>query len=146
MIGFYSTMYESAFTGWITLATLAVVIFFTMIIQLKDDISRHIQDKEINTRVCNVARGGEKIQVHCRCVLWHTRIFSPATFFSLMHNMHYSRNCHSDVKVGDLVLVERDEQIPADLLVLTTSHTNGKCYGLLSLFCKTWKFLTYWRM
>ena len=146
MIGFYSTMYESAFTGWITLATLAVVIFFTMIIQLKDDISRHIQDKEINTRVCNVARGGEKKQVHCRCVLCaHAHIFA-ADFFSLMHNMHSSRNYHSDVKVGDLVLVERDEQIPADLLVLTTSHTNGKCYGLLSLFCKTWKFLTYWRM
>lgn len=34
----------------------------------------------------------------------------------------------SDLFVGDLVLIQRDEILPADVLILETSSENGLCY------------------
>ena len=130
MIGYYTTFYESAFTGAATMGTLALVIIFTMIIQLKDDVARHIQDHKINSRLFHVFREGKREQIQSKCV---SRIsFARLPNCSLTNN---ARNCHRDIKVGDLVIVEEDGEIPSDLMLLATSEASGKCYGLSSLFC-----------
>ena len=130
MIGYHTTLYESAFTGNATLGTLALVIFFTMIIQLKDDISRHYQDNKINSRLCNVFREGKRKKIHSKCV---SRIASRLRLSTCsLQNMC---NCRRDIKVGDLVLVEEDGEIPSDLMLLKTSDASGKCYGLFPLCC-----------
>lgn len=33
-----------------------------------------------------------------------------------------------DVRVGDILMVRKDDQIPADLLLLSSARQDGRCY------------------
>ena len=33
-----------------------------------------------------------------------------------------------DIRVGDIVMIQRDEYFPADLILLNSSEANGLCY------------------
>lgn len=67
LVGYYGRIYASAFSGIPVLGTLALVIFFTMIIQLRDDIRRHIKDREVNTKPHHVVRGGQVLKIQSKC-------------------------------------------------------------------------------
>ena len=71
------------------IGTFAAVLFFTMVKEAFEDFQRFRSDKELNNR--------------------DTLIWSGAG---------YRRSKWADIKVGDIVKVTKDEEIPADLLIV----------------------------
>ncbi|KAK2957007.1 ion-transporting P-type ATPase [Blattamonas nauphoetae] len=75
------------------------IVVITMIKDAFEDILRHITDNKTNTTPVSV--------------------FTDTRFVT--------KSCQ-DICVGDLVYVSQDEEIPADLIILATSGTDGICY------------------
>jgi phospholipid-transporting ATPase len=82
-----------------TLGPLVVVLTISAIKEAVEDIARHRQDREVNNRVVAVLRGGVEMDVQ-----WQ------------------------NVRVGDLVKVVKDQFIPCDLVMLSSSEEQGSCY------------------
>jgi phospholipid-transporting ATPase len=74
------------------IGTFAAVLVFTMLKEAYEDVQRYRADKELNNKKTLVFIGGGN---DCKEILW------------------------SDVKIGDIVKVIKDEEIPADLLCLS---------------------------
>ena len=88
-------------TYWSTWAPLLLVIGISMVKEALEDYKRFKQDTEQNNSPVDVVDGvtGER-----NTLAW------------------------KDVKVGDIVVVLRDEFFPADLLFLSSSNSEGTCY------------------
>ncbi|XP_033845382.1 phospholipid-transporting ATPase IC [Periophthalmus magnuspinnatus] len=89
----------STLPWYTTLIPLVVVLGITAIKDLVDDLARHRMDKEINNRKTEVLLDGR---------------FQPSKW----------RN----VQVGDVVRLKKNDFIPADILLLSTSNPNSLCY------------------
>ncbi|MBN3279418.1 AT8B1 ATPase, partial [Polyodon spathula] len=89
----------STLPWYTTLVPLILVLGITAIKDLVDDIARHRMDNEINNRSCDVLQGG-RFQAY----KW------------------------KDVQVGDVVRLKKNDFIPADILLLSTSEPNSLCY------------------
>jgi len=81
--------------------TFVVVILFTMLKEGYEDILRYNQDKEIN--------------------YLETNLYNPET-------KNFERVLWGDIRVGDIIRINRDEGIPADLLFVTSSLKSGLCF------------------
>ncbi|XP_041069580.1 phospholipid-transporting ATPase IC isoform X2 [Carcharodon carcharias] len=89
----------STLSWYTTLVPLVVVLGITAVKDLIDDIARHKMDRIVNNRKCEVLQGGR---------------FKPEKW----------RN----IEVGDIVRLQRDDFIPADILLLSSSEPNSLCY------------------
>lgn len=89
----------SSLTWVTTIVPLIGVLTVTAIKDAYDDIQRHKSDKTVNNRISQVLRDGDVIEEE-----WH------------------------NVVVGDIVKMEKDQFVAADLLLLATSEPNGLCY------------------
>ncbi|KAL6864919.1 hypothetical protein ACP4OV_016070 [Aristida adscensionis] len=91
------------FTSSSAVAPLVVVILATMIKEAVEDWRRHQQDSEVNNRSTRVFRdgGGGGAFVDAK---W------------------------KELRVGDIVKVEKDEFFPADLVLLSSSYDDAVCY------------------
>lgn len=83
------------------IATFAIVLAFTMIKESYEDWARHKQDTEINLR---------KIEVYN-----HPR-------------REWMMRQWFDIKLGQLVKIEKDSEFPADMFILKSSRENGVAY------------------
>lgn len=81
-------------------APLGFVLAVTLIREAVDDILRYKRDKAVNS---------EKYQKICRS---SGIIVIPS----------------SAIKVGDIIVVEKDQRVPADMIFLKTSEKNGACF------------------
>jgi len=100
IVGQTGTLFHSSLTYTSTLGPLVLVMLFTMLMEIKDDAFRHKQDHTVNKlRMASVVTGGEVI---------HSRWM--------------------DVRVGQIVLVRNQEEIPADLVLLSSSKVAGISY------------------
>lgn len=88
-------------SSWATVAPLALVLTVTLIKDLILDIRRHRSDEFINNRLCSS---------------WDEN----STSFIDLKWMKLS--------VGNIVVLKNDEPIPADLVILSTSHDENICY------------------
>ncbi|KAL9647568.1 hypothetical protein ABK040_006924 [Willaertia magna] len=79
--------------------TLIIVILVQMIKDAYEDIKRKISDAEVNNRDVTVVRGSST-----QAISW------------------------KEVRVGDIVKVNQDENFPADLIALSSSEHQGICY------------------
>ncbi|XP_063721560.1 probable phospholipid-transporting ATPase IIA [Symsagittifera roscoffensis] len=89
------------FTYW---APLGFVLFVTLLREAADDIRRWVRDKDINNAL------------YLKVTQSHTG---------------YSQVKCKDIKVSDVIQVEKNERVPADMVLLRSSETNG------SLFVRT---------
>ncbi|KAL2935900.1 putative phospholipid-transporting ATPase 9 [Bienertia sinuspersici] len=79
---------------------LVVVVSVTMVKELVEDWKRRKQDIEVNNRKTKVHRG----------------------------NGNFEDTKWMDLRVGDIVKVEKDEYFPADLILLSSSYDEAICY------------------
>lgn len=82
-----------------TLVPLLMVLGITAIKDLVDDVARHKMDKEINNRTCDVIKDGR-----FKVTKW------------------------KDIQVGDVIRLKKNDFIPADILLLSSSEPNSLCY------------------
>ncbi|XP_067430572.1 phospholipid-transporting ATPase IC [Thunnus thynnus] len=89
----------STLPWYTTLIPLVVVLGVTAIKDLVDDLARHRMDKEINNRKCEVLLDGR-----------------------------FQESKWMNVQVGDVVRLRKNDFIPADILLLSSSNPNSLCY------------------
>ncbi|KAF3702330.1 Phospholipid-transporting ATPase IC [Channa argus] len=89
----------STLPWYTTLIPLVVVLAITAIKDLVDDLARHRMDKEINNRKCEVLLNGR-----------------------------FQESKWMDIQVGDVVRLKKNDFIPADILLLSSSNPNSLCY------------------
>ncbi|XP_017347965.1 phospholipid-transporting ATPase IC [Ictalurus punctatus] len=89
----------STLPWYTTLVPLVLVLGITAIKDLMDDLARHRLDKEINNRKCEVLLNGS---------------FQEAKWL--------------DIQVGDVVRLRKNDFIPADIVLLSSSDPNSLCY------------------
>ncbi|KAM7393301.1 hypothetical protein PAMA_008107 [Pampus argenteus] len=89
----------STLPWYTTLIPLVVVLGITAIKDLVDDLARHRMDKEINNRKCLVLQNGR-----------------------------FQESKWMNIQVGDVVRIKKNEFIPADILLLSSSNPNSLCY------------------
>ncbi|XP_018431764.1 PREDICTED: phospholipid-transporting ATPase IC-like [Nanorana parkeri] len=82
-----------------TLIPLLLVLGITAIKDLVDDIARHKMDNEINNR--------------------------PSEF---IEDGRFKKTKWKSIQVGDIIKIHKNEFIPADVLLLSTSEPNSLCY------------------
>ncbi|KAM8962280.1 LOW QUALITY PROTEIN: phospholipid-transporting ATPase IC [Pelodytes ibericus] len=89
----------STVTWSTTLIPLLLVLGITAIKDLVDDIARHKMDNEINNRPSEVISDGR-----------------------------FKKTKWKDIRVGDIIRINKNEFIPADVLLLSSSEPNSLCY------------------
>uniref|UniRef100_A0A672NN72 Phospholipid-transporting ATPase n=1 Tax=Sinocyclocheilus grahami TaxID=75366 RepID=A0A672NN72_SINGR len=89
----------STLPWYTTLVPLVLVLGITAIKDLVDDLARHRMDKEINNRRCDVLLNGRFVETR-----W------------------------MNLQVGDVVRLKKNDFIPADILLLSSSNPNSLCY------------------
>ena len=100
-------------TGFIAtyIAPLAFVLFVTMGKEAYDDYKRYLRDKEANST--------------------KYLILEPSgvdTASTLDGGPHTRSVPSSSIRVGDLILLEKNQRVPADLALLRTSDSSGTCF------------------
>ncbi|KAM8828124.1 phospholipid-transporting ATPase IC isoform 2-T2 [Spinachia spinachia] len=89
----------STLPWYTTLIPLVVVLGVTAIKDLADDLARHRMDKEINNRKCDVLLDGR-----------------------------FQESRWRNIQVGDVVRLKKNDFIPADILLLSSSNPNSLTY------------------
>uniref|UniRef100_A0A914E2E4 Phospholipid-transporting ATPase n=2 Tax=Acrobeloides nanus TaxID=290746 RepID=A0A914E2E4_9BILA len=89
----------SSVSWWTTAIPLFIVLAFSACKDGYDDLQRHISDSQVNNRVSYIVRNGRLEEEK-----W------------------------MNVKVGDVIRMENDHFVAADLLLVSTSEPHGLCY------------------
>ena len=91
----------NAFGKEISMLPIMIIMLVTALKDLFEDRKRYLSDKKVNNSSCRVFNHLEE--------KWESKSWK-------------------ELKVGDLVHLSNDEMIPADMLLLHTSDSNGYCY------------------
>ncbi|KPP80194.1 putative phospholipid-transporting ATPase IC [Scleropages formosus] len=89
----------STLPWYTTLVPLVIVLAITAIKDLVDDLARHRMDKEVNNRKCDVLLDGR-----------------------------FKESKWMDIHVGDVVRLKKNDFVPADIVLLSSSNPNSLCY------------------
>ena len=99
LVGSYCPkVFRSPLEPFSTIGPLCIVLLISMLKEAAEDRARHRADTEMNARPTRVVRGGRMQRV-----------------------------CWRDVAVGDIVEVHDREMLPADVVILATSESDGSC-------------------
>ncbi len=85
---------------WTTIAPLSAVILASAIKEFQEDLKRHQSDSELNARQTKVLREDGTFEIR----KW------------------------KDIAVGDVIRLESNDFMPADLVLLSSSEPEGLCY------------------
>ena len=103
VLAIFQTIKEISYSSGnpLILIPLTFIMCLNGIMDLYEDFKRKESDKKENNTICQV--------------------------FDSISNRFIEKKCHT-IKPGDIIKVFKDEQIPADLLLLITSEETGFCY------------------
>lgn len=102
LVGTYGSYFDSPLDPWSTLSLLLIVLTVSICKECAEDIKRHIADRQTNYRIA------ERI--------------------SSMPDRVIDSIYWEDIKVGDLVLLHNNHEIPADMIILASSDPHGHVY------------------
>ena len=113
-IGMYADMVIAELSGYIVtyVAPLAFVLAVTMGKEAYDDYCRYLRDREANSTRYLVLRSQS----------------SASTDVEVSAKAMTKSTPSSRIKVGDMVLLEKNQRVPADMVLLTTSEEEGTCF------------------
>lgn len=106
-------------TGFIVtyIAPLALVLFVTMGKEAYDDYKRHLRDKEANSQRYLILSPPPP------------SLSEPDPEQAYLNTHANTRSVpSSSLKVGDLIHLEKNQRVPADLVLLHTSEASGTCF------------------
>ena len=111
---------ENCYAGFIVtyVAPLAFVLCVTMGKEAYDDYQRHLRDREANSQKYSLL----DIQAPSNSQ-------RDPEADGLIDNIPRIRAVpSSQLKVGDLVILEKNQRVPADMVLLRTSDSSGTCF------------------
>jgi len=112
MLLFYDVMGPAGFIVTY-IAPLAFVLSVTMGKEAYDDYKRHLRDREANSQKYLILQSSRTSS-------------SPHTYID---DELYTRSVpSSSLRVGDLIRLEKNQRVPADLILLRTSDSSGTCF------------------
>jgi len=97
---FIPSLYEVSYVPWGTLSILIFVILVTLLFEGNDDLSRRRADKETNNKRATKVTADDTLK---ECA-W------------------------GSLEPGDVIRIEKGEFVPADMLIIATSSSEGLCY------------------
>ena len=107
LLGTYTMLFDSPIRPWSTLLTLIFVVVVSLVKEAFEDRKRHKADYLLNHRVVSRLKDPRSVnttKVKCETILWQ------------------------DVNVGNVLQLNMDEYIPADLILLASSDELGAAY------------------
>lgn len=99
LIGIIMIVINSPVSPWTTWLPLLFVVIITGAKQGYEDFLRHVRDREVNLQNIDVIRNGTIRKTKAK-----------------------------EIRVGDIVKIKQDESFPCDLVLLSSSNNEGKCY------------------
>jgi phospholipid-translocating ATPase len=104
-------MLLTAYAGYIVtyVAPLAFVLLITMSKEAYDDYHRYLRDRESNSTKYSV-------------------LLPQQSNVSIGEKAHSRSIPSSQVRVGDMVVLEKNQRVPADMVLLHTSEEEGTCF------------------
>jgi phospholipid-translocating ATPase len=90
------------------IAPLAFVLCVTIGKEAYDDYKRNLRDREANSQ--------------------RYLVLEPSSYTSAGGGPHTRSVPSSQIAVGDLVVLEKNQRVPADLVLLRTSDSSGTCF------------------
>lgn len=105
LIGTYTTWYDSPLSPWSTLIVLIFVLMVSMGKEAAEDIKRHAADREVNQRITK-----------------------SLNHFAFKSHHQFDDIEWKNVRVGDVLQIFNNSEIPADMILLTTSELLGCAY------------------
>ena len=106
ILGTYTTWFDSPITPWSTLGTLLIVVAIAMIKEGFEDWKRHRADNLTNKQGTHRLKSKHQAKgsAWVEDIVW------------------------SEVKVGNILKVYNNEEVPADMILLTSSEDFGNGY------------------
>lgn len=124
-----SLVISESLLGYIVtyVAPLAFVLAVTMGKEAYDDYCRYLRDREANSTRYLV------LLPHPPSPILHQSTFPDSSDGSPDHKASLPRpqtrsTPASSIKVGDMVLLEKNQRVPADMVLLTTNEEEGTCF------------------
>ncbi|KAJ3143147.1 hypothetical protein HK100_008266 [Physocladia obscura] len=124
---------------WVAALPFIIIIAITMAKDGLEDMRRHTSDGAMNaqiTRTLNFPNANARF--HAKNSDWKFNILNVWSFKSSCATVSpnpsgdkpaaWLETKWGDVKVGDVVLINSNDSIPADVLILTSSDSDGLCY------------------
>ncbi|CAJ0628288.1 3146_t:CDS:10 [Entrophospora sp. SA101] len=99
---------------------LFTIITMTAIKDAFEDWKRHTQDKTLNNSKATIISNWVNVNMPYG---------GSEQFKSLLSDIKWSDAHWQDVKVGDIIRLNNNDQVPADMIILSTSEPDGLCYS-----------------
>ncbi|EPY80029.1 ATPase, class II, type 9B [Camelus ferus] len=130
------------YTYWVPLG---FVLAVTIIREAVEEIRCYIRDKEVNSQVYSRLTAREPVLsvdlclvnlefssvhlVHIQPKLCGLTVITRAVLYgSCKLTERTVKVKSSSIQVGDLIIVEKNQRVPADMIFLRTSEKNGSCF------------------
>eukprot|EP00158_Paraphelidium_tribonemae_P008628 Partr_v1_DN28633_c0_g1_i1_m49817 putative ATPase, class VI, type len=95
---------------------LIIVVLATACKDAFEDYTRHVQDRKVNERIV------------MRLVSRNSIAADSLPLLSDYEDMEWQSVSWRNVHVGDLLMLRRDEAVPADMIILSTSEAECSCF------------------